>query len=173
MITDDLAKLEQSCKERNIPCLGADRGAWLAAKITQLKPKRVLEIGMAVGYSGIILAHEGAELTCIELSKPNIEEARANFLAFGVKSMIISGNGVEEVKKLEPGYDVIFVDFRKELYANILDDCIRLTKPGGVIIFDDINLEKCADFKEQLLADDRLTTEIVDIHNGLSCSVKL
>jgi predicted O-methyltransferase YrrM len=173
MIIDDLAKIEQSCKERDIPCLGADRGAWLAAKITQLKPQRVLELGMAIGYSGIILAHEGAKLTCIELSKPNVEEARNNFLAFGVKAIIISGNATDQIKKLEPGFDLVFVDFRKEIYQEVFEDCVQLTKSGGVIIFDDINLEKCKAFKAQLQKDDRLTTEIVDIHHGLSCSVKL
>ena len=55
MILDKLKKLEIESINRGIPIIGFNKGKNLLQKIEQIKPKNVLELGTANGYSGIIL----------------------------------------------------------------------------------------------------------------------
>lgn len=167
-----LAKLEKESLERGIPIIGKEKGAWLLEKIKEYKPKRILELGTANGYSGCILGSEEGELTTIEIDPFIVEEARKNFEKFRINANIIVGDGIQEVKRFsgDRKFDLIFIDFAKSKYAEVLDDCIRLLRRGGIIIADDVNYEKCKEYKEKILNYPYLETEIVDIGNGLSFS---
>lgn len=167
MVILKLKELEKESISRGIPIIGSEKGTWLYDKILELKPKKVLELGTANGYSGIILGSEGAELTTVELDSKIAEKAKSNFEKFNINARIIIGDGVEEIKKLDENFDLIFIDFAKKKYIKILEDCIRL---GKYIIADNISFEGCQDFKEKILNDKRLETEIIDIKDGLSFS---
>ena len=167
MIVSELKELEKESISRGIPIIGSEKGHWLYKKILELKPKKVLELGTANGYSGIILGSEGAELTTIEIDSKIAEEAKLNFKKFNITSKIIIEDGVEEIKKLNENFDLIFIDFAKKKYIEVLEDCIRL---GKYIIADNISFEGCQDFKEKILNHPKLKTEIIDIRDGLSFS---
>ncbi len=167
MIISKLKELEKESISRGIPIIGSEKGTWLYNKILELKPKKILELGTANGYSGIILGSEGAELTTIELDSKIAEEAKSNFEKFNINAKIIPGDGVEEIKRLDENFDLIFIDFAKKKYIEILEDCIRL---GKYIIADNISFEGCKDFKERILNHPKLKTKIIDIKDGLSFS---
>jgi predicted O-methyltransferase YrrM len=169
MIISKLKELEKESISRNIPIIGSEKGTWLYNKILELKPKKILELGTANGYSGIILGSEGAKLTTIELNSKIIAEAKSNFKKFNINAKIINGDGVKEIKKLNEKYDLIFIDFIKKEYITILEDCIRL---GKYIIADNINFKRCKNFKEKILNHPKLKTEIINIKDGLSFSKK-
>ncbi|MBI4163946.1 MAG: class I SAM-dependent methyltransferase [Candidatus Aenigmarchaeota archaeon] len=179
MILKKLSYLEKESIERRIPIIGKEKGLWLYKKVLEAKPKRVLELGTANGYSGIILGSQGAELTTIEADKEVSEEAGKNFERFGVKAAIIVGDGVLEVEKLVEekknikGFDIVFIDFANRKYILVLENCIKLAKKGGLIIADNIHLPKCEEYKQRVLNHPKLKTEIIDIKNGLACSVKI
>ena len=184
MILDKLSELEQNCLARAIPIISKEKAKLLLKKIQQLKPKRILELGTAIGYSGIILGSEGAELTTIELNPRAAEEAVINFAKFNINAQIIIGDGVEIVKDLvknKQSYDLIFIDFYLQGYHFVLEDCIKLLKDNGVIIADNVNLEvqrkdkiiNCQDFKKAILNHPQLKTEIIEIGDGISISQKV
>lgn len=180
MENDIIIKLKELEKEsvlRGIPIIGSEKGTWLYNKIKETKPLKILEIGTANGYSGILLGYEGAELVTIELDKNIAREAEKNFKKFGINAKIIIGDAVEEVKKISKNkrefYDLIFIDFYKRGYIKILEECIKLVKKNGYIIADNITFEGCQDYKEAVLKDIRLETEIIEIRDGLSWSKKL
>ncbi len=179
MIFKKLFNLERESIERRIPIIGKERGLWLYKKVLETKPKKVLELGTANGYSGIILGSEGAELTTIETDKEISQEARNNFQSFGVKAKVIVGDGVLEVEKLVEekknmeSFDIVFIDFANRKYILVLENCIKLVKKGGLIIADNIHLPKCEEYKQRVLNHPKLKTEIIDIKNGLACSVKI
>ncbi len=176
MIIDKLEKLEKESIERGIPIIGKYKGKWLYDKIKEVKPKKILELGTANGYSGIILGSEGAELTTIELDEKIANEAKNNFKEFNINAKIILGNCVEEVNilvKEKMIFDLIFIDFSKRDYIKVLEDCILLVKKNGLIIADNITMEDCKDFKYGVLNHKQLKTEIINIKDGLSCSLKL
>jgi len=165
---EKLQSLEKESISRGIPIIGPEKGAWLLKKVKELKPKKVLELGTANGYSGIILGSEGAELTTIELNPEIAEEAKENFKKHNIKAKVIVGDAVEEIKKLEGKFDLVFIDFAKNKYIEVLEDAIRLCK--GFIIADNITMEGCQDFKKAVLNHPELKTEIINIKDGLSCS---
>ncbi len=179
MITDDLKSIEEDCIKRGIPFIEAKKGRWLANKIKDVKPRKVLELGTANGYSGIILGSEGAELTTVEIDPKIACQAKNNFVRFNIKARVVVADAVEAVSSLtrdennDQAFDLIFIDFAKKRYINILSGCLQLVKEGGLIIADNVNMEKCSEFKETILKHPKLKTEIIEIGDGLSCSVKV
>jgi predicted O-methyltransferase YrrM len=165
-----LKDLEEDSLRRKIPIIGYEEGKWLLEFIQEKRPKRILELGTANGYSGIILGSEGAELTTIEIDWKIAEEAKKNFEKFGINAKIIIGDGVEEIKKLDGKFDLIFIDFANKKYIQVLEDCIRLCKKGGFIIGDNVFLEGCKEFLEAVQDDKRLETELIKIRKGISVS---
>lgn len=178
MILTKLKELEKESVDRGIPILGAEKGAWLLQKIKETHPQKILELGTANGYSGCILASEGAALLSIELNAAIAEEAVKNFKKYNASAQVIIGDVVKEIAKLAANvrnyaaFDLIFIDFAKKKYNVVLEDCTVLVKTGGLIIADNITMAGCKDFKERVLDHPKLKTEIIVIKDGLSCSTK-
>jgi len=172
-----LKPLERESIARGIPILGSSKGAWLAQKVQQLKPKQILELGTANGYSGIILGSEGAELTTLEINAVIAQEATENFERFKINAKIILGDAVETVKNLLPekesSYDLIFIDFAKNKYIQVLENCLKLIRKGGFIIADNITMDGCQKYKDAVLNHPLLKTELIYIKDGISCSEKI
>ncbi|MBI2582541.1 class I SAM-dependent methyltransferase [Candidatus Woesearchaeota archaeon] len=172
-----LQPLEQESITRGIPILGSKKGAWLLEKIKQTKPKIILELGTANGYSGCILGSQGAELTSIDVNAIIAEEARQNFKKYRINAQVLVGDAVEIVKRLAKEkseyYDLIFIDFAKKQYYNVLENCIKLVKKGGLIIADNITMDGCQDYQEAVLNHPQLKTELIPIMDGLSSSQKI
>ena len=176
-----LKELEQECIRRKIPILKRKKAEWLLQKIQQLKPQRILELGTAIGYSGIILASQGAELTTIEINPKAAEESMINFKKNNITAKVLIGDGVNIIKEIKEQFDLIFIDFNLTSYNKILENCITLTKQNGFIIADNINLivkrktttKHCQDFKEAILHHKKLNTEIINIEDGISISQKI
>lgn len=172
MIIEKLKQLELNSISRGIPIIGNEKGSWLYDQVTKFKPVKILELGTANGYSGIILGSSGAELVTIEQNKTLANEAIINFKSFNLKAKVIIGDCVEEIKKLNEKFDLIFIDFAKNKYLNVLEDCIRLINEKYPIIADNITFEGCQDFKLAILRDKRIKSQIINIKDGLSISIK-
>ncbi len=170
-----LKGLEKESVQRGIPIVGPLKGAWLLQQVQNHKPKKILELGTANGYSGSILASEGAELTSVEINPDLAEEAQDIFAELNLKVKVKVGDGIKEVKELvqkKTKFDLIFIDFAKHLYFAVLEDCLKLLPKNGLLIADNINMPGCKDFKEAILKDTRLKTELITIRDGMSLSVK-
>ena len=175
--TIQLQPLEQESLARGIPIIGSKKGAWLLQKIKETKPKIILELGTANGYSGCILGSEGAELTTIEVNAIIAEEARQNFRKYRINAKVLVSDAVEIVKRLakekQEYYDLIFIDFAKNKYIAVLENGLKLVRKGGLIIADNITMDGCQDYKEAVLNHPNLKTELIPIKDGLSCSEKI
>ena len=170
MVIRELKNLEIESIMRKIPVIGSEKGEWLLGIIKKERPKEILELGTANGYSGCILGSEGGKLLTIELAEKSAEEAKENFKKFKINAEIILGDAVEVVKKLNKKFDLIFIDFAKKNYIDVLEDCIRLT--NKTIIADNINVDDCKDFKKTILSHPLLETEIININDGIGYSRK-
>lgn len=109
-----------------------------------LKPKRILEIGTSIGFSTTILAKVaklyGGKVTSIDIDPEVTKNARKNFEREGVADAIeiVLGNAQDVISRFDDeSFDVVFQDSAKELYAPMLDDCLRVLKKGGVFLVDD------------------------------------
>jgi len=168
MLTDSMLpkkfrEFEKECLARNLPIVNRKRAEWLYNKVKEVKPRSILEIGTLNGYSGCILGSQGAKLTTIELETDKAEEARVT----------IVGDGVEVVKNLvkrKEKFDLVFLDFAQRRYIEILEECIKLVRKGGIVIADNILLPKCKEYLDAVKNHPKLKTEIIEISQGLSCS---
>ncbi len=176
MIIEKLKELEDESENSGIPILGSVKGKWLLQKVKEIKPRQILELGTANGYSGIILGSEKGKLLTVEINEKLASEASENFRKFNINAESIIGNGVEEVKKLvmkkKEFFDLVFIDFAKKDYIKVLEDCVKLIKKDGFIIADNMSFEECKDYKEAVLRHPKLETEIIKIGDWLSCSRK-
>ena len=177
MLIQELKQIEQDSRARSIPILGSVKGAWLLEKIREIKPKKILELGTANGYSGIILGSESAKLTTVEINPIIAREAENNFKKFKINAKVFTGDGVEFIKKLsskkENCFDLIFIDFAKKDYIKVLEGCILLVKKNKFIIADNLSFENCSDYKTAVMNHPKLETEIIRIEDWLSISKKV
>ncbi len=169
----DISELEQQSQDRKIPIIGPKKGEWLLSVVKKHQPHKILELGTANGYSGIILGSEGGELITLELNHKIAEEAQTNFTKHNTDAIIIVGDAVENTHKLIERFDLIFIDFAKKKYIDVLEKCIELLNTGGILIADNISMEGCQDFKEAVLHHPEFDSEIIDVGDGLSYSIKV
>ena len=107
------------------------------------KPKRILEVGTAVGFSAILMAEYNpypCEIVTIENYEKRIPIARENFVRAGKEQQItlIEGDATDVLKTLEEPFDMIFMDAAKGQYINFMPDILRLLKKDGVLVSDNV-----------------------------------
>ena len=130
-----------------VPIMRTETSKIIADFVKTNKPKNILEIGTAIGYSGIVmLGNSDAELITIEHNKDYIKQAKQNFklkkLNKRVKiidsdCLVVLANMVCE-EKYRDYFDIIFLDGPKAQYEKMLEMLVLLLKPGGTLIVDDV-----------------------------------
>lgn len=133
---------------RGVPIIREESHNKLIEIVKKVNPETILEIGTAVGYSGILMleACPNAKLITIELQEDKVIEARQNFKDKGLEDRvtIIHGDCMQEVSlmvaegKFDKFFDFVFLDGPKAQYIKMLDALIMLTKSGGTILADNV-----------------------------------
>ena len=107
-----------------------------------LAPRRILEIGTAVGYSALVMytyAPADCEIITIERDEDRAAEARLNFDRFGAERItLLEGDAAQILPELTGAFDLIFMDAAKGQYIRFLPEVIRLLKEGGVLLSDNV-----------------------------------
>ncbi len=139
----EVQKIKQKALEEHIPIIMDDTLEVVDKILTDINPKKILEIGTAVGYSAICFSEYLAEngvIDTIEREEERVIEARKNIKNAGVedKINIYLGDAVEVLPTFNDKYDVIFIDAAKGKYPFFLEQAIRLINNNGVIIADNI-----------------------------------
>lgn len=126
------------------PIVDDDVARMLQILITMTRPGKILEIGTSIGFSTVMMAKAvksyGGIITTIEFDTKVAEQAKKNFEREMVSDQIEVriGDARDIIPKLTEEYDLIFQDVGdKELYATLFDECIRLLKPGGLLVAED------------------------------------
>jgi len=138
-----LAEIARKGAERKLPLVDAEVGALLRVLATAVGARKILEIGTAVGYSGIWLAGalpSDGMLFTMELDPERGREANENFKAAGLASRvsIVMGDAQKMIAKVAGPFDLIFQDGDKKLYVPMLDRLVALLRPGGLLITDNV-----------------------------------
>ena len=105
--------------------------------------RRILEIGTLGGYSTIWLARAlapGGRLTTLEVSPKHAEVARANLARAGVAEVVDVrvGAALDTLPQLEGPFDFTFIDADKVNTAEYFAWAVRLSRPGSVIVVDNV-----------------------------------
>ncbi|WP_231607264.1 O-methyltransferase [Fictibacillus sp. 18YEL24] len=142
--SEQVLKMEQYAKEHNVPIMDLTGMETLLSYVRLKKPKRILEVGTAIGYSAIrmALACENAEIISIERDEERYNIAKDNVRSFHLESRInlLLGDANElqsQVEKYAP-YDFIFIDAAKGQYQNFFDHYSSMLSPDGIIVTDNV-----------------------------------
>lgn len=138
-----IEEIEQEALKTYVPIIRKETQSFLKVLLTMQKPKRILEVGTAVGFSAILMSAympEDGHITTIENYEKRIPIARANFVRAGVvdKVTLIEGDALDVMKTLEGPYDFIFMDAAKGQYIHYMPEVLRLLSPGGVLMSDNV-----------------------------------
>ena len=141
--TEFLNKLEKYSKETNVPIIRPSMQSFLKLLLAITQPKKILEVGTAIGFSALLMSEYGPEdchITTIEKYEKRIPLAKENFAKAGKEDKItlLEGDAVEILSQLEGTYDFIFMDAAKGQYINFLPDIMRLLSDGGMLVSDNV-----------------------------------
>lgn len=186
----ELEKLKQKGLEEHIPIIMDDTLEKIKEILVEEKPKRILEIGTAIGYSASQFAkYTSCEciIDTIELDSERAKEARVNIEKIGFKDRInvIQGNAVDVLPTLKEKYDIIFIDAAKGKYPIFLQESLKLINENGLILADNIlykgyvmsdyNKHKqrtavrhLREYIKEITENKNMSTQILEIGDGLS-----
>jgi caffeoyl-CoA O-methyltransferase len=125
--------------------IAPDQGAFMTLLTRAIGAREALEVGTFTGYSAICIARglaPGGRLICCELSEEYAEIAARNAEAAGVagKVEIRIGPALETLRAMpeREGFDIAFIDADKETYPDYYEECLLRTRPGGLILIDNV-----------------------------------
>ncbi|PVY97468.1 O-methyltransferase [Actinomycetospora cinnamomea] len=167
---DALRAARDRAHEAGLPDIAVTpgHGALLALLAQVTGARRVLEVGTLGGYSTIWLARTvgpTGRVTSLEIDPHHAEVARACVDAAGVgdRVEIVVGRALDTLPAVEGPLDLVFVDADKENNAAYVRAALELTRPGAVVVVDNV-------VREGRVADDtddsptvRGIREVVDL----------
>lgn len=193
-MTAKLQEILRFARSRYIPVMPDDTKELLYKLAKQHRPKRILEIGTAIGYSGIVLltASPHATLNTIEFDEERAEMARRNFADAGVYDRVnlFVGDAKEIVPQLTGQYDFIFMDGPKGQYEVFLPYLEEVLQRGGILVCDNVLYKGLVEhipdkrhkhitvarnlnsFLRRITDDDSLETTVYRIGDGVSVTRK-
>ena len=178
--------------EERLNCISKNIGMFYNIMLKSINAKKILEIGMSVGYSGLWFAdavmsstQSDGQIITIDREKFKIDKATQNFEEAGVYSLIKIREG--EAKKIlheikeefgENYFDFIFIDADKESYIEYFDLCLPLVRKGGIIGADNILFperfnEMMEDYLSHVRSNPNVQSVTVPIDNGEEITFKL
>ena len=177
--------------EKRLNCISKNIGTFYNILLKSINAKKILEIGMSVGYSGLWFADaimsntQDGQIITIDREKFKIDSATRNFEEAGVSSLIKIREGearkiLHEIKEEfgENYFDFIFIDADKESYIEYFDLCLSLVRKGGIIAADNILFperfnEMMADYLSHVRSNPNVQSVTVPIDNGEEVTIKL
>lgn len=190
-----LAEMEAFAAEHGVPI--ADREVALFLEITAraMQARRVLEIGMAIGYAVVHLARGMADDALVVTIEPNEEMIRRaegfiNRAGYTNRVRIERGYALDVIPKLKESFDLVYLDAMKEEYTDYLNLSLPLLRVGGVVVADNVlwggqvagkiraknqvaSTEALREFNRQFVNHPQLRAEILSFGDGIAYGVKV
>lgn len=188
--------VERFAHETFVPIIRKEMESFLKVMIGIKKPKNILEIGTAIGYSAMIMASvmsEDCKISTIENYDKRIPIAKDNFSKANLTDRIklYEGDALEVLPLLNETFDFVFMDAAKGQYMNYFEMIIDKVEENGIIICDNVLQEgdivksrygierrnrtihgRMRDYLYELKNRTDLETSVVPIGDGITISVK-
>ena len=189
-------EIEEEALAAYVPIIRKEMQNFLKVVLEIKRPKAILEVGTAVGFSALLMSEhvdEDCHITTIEKYEPRIPIAKANFKRAGKEHQItlLEGDAMDFLKTLEGPYDFIFMDAAKGQYIHFLPDILRLLSPGVVLLSDNVLQDgdiiqsrfaverrnrtihsRMREYLYTLTHHEQLTTSLLPLGDGVTLSVK-
>ena len=193
---EDQEKFEQENPHKipnseKVLSIGRDTGIFYNILLQNMASKKILEIGMSVGYSTIWFADSiskkpDGKIITIEQDIKKIERAKKNFKDADVSKLIEICHGdalkvlsdISNETKSSEKFDFVFIDADKERYIQYFDAVLPLVKPGGLIAADNIlfpeRFQKFTNlYVQHVRKNQNIRSVTIPIDNGEELSLKL
>lgn len=194
--TQFLEELEQYAIKERVPIIRREMQSFIKMFLALDQPKRILEVGTAIGFSTLLMCEYGPkdlQIVTIENYEKRIPIAKENFKKAGREAQItlLEGDAGAILKELEGTFDMIFMDAAKGQYINWLPDVMRLMDKGSVLISDNVLQEgdlieshylverrnrtiykRMREYLYELKHNPLLVTSILPLGDGVTVSVK-
>lgn len=194
--TPFLNQIEEEAIKTNVPIIRTDMQSFMKFLLAASQPMQILEVGAAIGFSALLMstyAPEGCHITTIENYEKRIPIARENIARAGKKKEItlLEGDAQEILPTLNESYDLIFMDAAKGQYLAFLPEVLRLLKPGGLLVSDNVLQDgdiiesryavtrrnrtihsRMRDYLYELKHHPELTTAILPVGDGVAVCTK-
>jgi caffeoyl-CoA O-methyltransferase len=185
-VLEEMLKTGQS---EGVPIVNPAAGRLLRVLVTALAPKRVVEIGTAIGFSTLWMASAlppGGRIDTIDPDRARTDRARRYWLRAGVtdRVRVINEPALRVLPRLPPGIDFVFIDALKPEYAAYLDALLPKMTPGGMITVDNVlwsgriaagehdeNTDALRAFNEKFLHHDQLEATVLPLGDGFGIGV--
>jgi predicted O-methyltransferase YrrM len=168
------------------------RGHFLELLARLRSPRRVLEVGSGAGYSALWFLKgmgEKGSLEAIEIDPEVAKELEAVLGKAGLRRRvkIHTGSAISTLRRLRGPYDIIFIDADKDEYPQYLDFAMKLTKPGAVVLADNMlwsgatflrgmqreGAKGIIEYTRRIFGDQRLSSLVVPLGDGLAVSFRV
>ena len=141
--TGILDAIEREALDSYVPIIRKEMQSFLKLLLAMTRPKRILEVGTAIGFSSILMAEyapAGCKIVTIENYEKRIPIARENMKRAGKEDQItlLEGDASDVLKTLSDPFDFIFMDAAKGQYIHYLPDILRLLNVGGTLVSDNV-----------------------------------
>jgi predicted O-methyltransferase YrrM len=185
-----LIELEKYAHDNNVPIVLKETGRFLELMVSIQKPKKILELGTAIGFSAILMseaAKNDVEIISIERDPLMIKEAKANFEKYDYSNIrVLEGEALEVLESLNEEFDLIFMDAGKGHYNHFLPHCLRLLAKGGVIVADNVLykgmvaskelvkrrkitiVKRMRKYLDMVCSDENLITSVIPMGDGIA-----
>lgn len=194
--TEILDQIEREALDTYVPIIRKEMQSFLKLILTIKKPEKILEVGTAVGFSAIFMAEYNpadCTITTIENYEKRIPIAKNNFVRAGKEEQItlLEGDATDILKELKEPFDFIFMDAAKGQYICFLPEILRLLKPGGILVSDNVLQDgdiieshfivarrnrtihrRMREYLYVLTHSDELVTSLLPVGDGITVSVK-
>ena len=192
-----LTELEEYAALNKVPIAEPETARLMSVLTKLVRPKKILEIGTAIGYSSIIMAQgldADGKITTLEYDSKTAETARENIKRAGLadKIQVIEADAKDYLSYLDEDetYDMVFLDGPKAHYLFMLEDAVRLLRKGGLLVSDNILfkgmtaddghfarrkvtiIHRLREYIDALMAHPQLETAILSQGDGVTLSIK-
>lgn len=191
-----LDELEACSKKTQVPIIRKEMQSLMRTLLVMNKPKRILEVGTAIGFSALFMREfmpKDGHITTIEKYEKRIPLAKENFKRFDTDERItlIEGDAADVLKRLEGPFDFVFMDAAKGQYIFFLPELVRLLKDGGVLVTDNVLQDgdilesrfaiprrnrtihkRMRDYLYEIMRHEKLISSILPTGDGVSVSFK-
>ena len=187
----DFVDIRKYAKENNVPIMNSQTKELIVSILQIKKPKTILEIGTAIGYSSLCFSkYTDAEITTIELDKKTASIAKENFKKYNVNVNLINDDAMKALRNINQGFDFVFIDANKSRYLDYFKMTSKLLNEGGIIIADNVLfrgevsndnimekrkntlVKRLRNFLSYITDLEDFTTSVIPIGDGLTLSVR-
>ncbi|MGB8509119.1 MAG: O-methyltransferase [Pyrinomonadaceae bacterium] len=190
-----LEEMETYAAEHRVPIADREVARFLEITARASGARRVLEIGMAIGYSVIHLARAlppDGEVVTIEPDDEMIRLSEGYLTRAGLRERvrIERGRALDVLPNMRETFDILFLDALKEEYGDYLELALPLLRVGGIVIADNLlwggqvageirspdqtsSTQALREFNLKFIKHPQLLAEVLPVGDGLGYAVKL